>query len=164
LIIEGATDQAVFEHAARLSGTDLGSIGVVTVPVSKPAQPIAIAILRSLAIPTYAVFDADSNGTDREHAAKENAAILGALQVDGEPEFPDTGNRATWACFSENLESFLEDEVDGFREQIAEAAADLGWKVHKSPEVYAETIDRLGMAAVPPLVNAVLERVTAAAA
>ena len=154
----------MFEHAARLNGTDLGSIGVVTVPVSKPAQPIAIAILRSLAIPTYVVFDADSRGPDPDHAARENAAILAALEVENEPPFPETGHRGTWACFSNNLESFLESEAGGFRDQVAAAAADLRWKVHKSPEVYAEAIDRMGLAAVPPLVLAVLESATTAAA
>jgi putative ATP-dependent endonuclease of the OLD family len=66
LLVEGDTDVAVFTHAAHLMGIDLNSHGVVSTSVGKSVVPVAQAILTSLDIPTYVVFDGDHHQGTRE--------------------------------------------------------------------------------------------------
>ena len=63
LLTEGPSDAAVFEAAASLLGLEsLPASGVVVTNVGgKGSQPIALAILDALAIPTYCVFDGDAS-------------------------------------------------------------------------------------------------------
>jgi hypothetical protein len=41
------------------------------------------------------------------------------------------------------LESFLSTEIEGFRNMIQAVASEMRWKA-KSPEVYAEVVERIG--------------------
>lgn len=164
LIVEGPTEQAAFEEAARMMGKDLGSLGVVTVPASKSRQPVAIAVLRSLAVPTYAVFDGDENASDRDQAEQGNRRILRALGVEGDiPAFPPTEAHGTWACMSTDFETYLAETIPDFSQKVDDVARELGWSKPKSPEVYAEVLDQVGVDDLPPLVKEILETVLAMA-
>lgn len=163
VVVEGATDAAVLIQTARLKGLDLLSTGVVFVPVSKSAQQVAVAVLQSLEIPTYVVFDADGHqtGSDRTATAATNRALLGQLGGDVE-DFPETCVSEGFACFSNDLENFLESETD-FATHVREVCQDFGWAKPKAPEVYAEAVERIGADALPPMLVNVVERVAALA-
>jgi putative ATP-dependent endonuclease of OLD family len=158
LLTEGASDAAVFETAAEMLG--LGSLaadGVVVTNVGgKGSQPIALAILNALGIPTYCVFDGDASASDGEECATcrrskrdrtsaivSNGKILQALGV-SPVEFPPTAIHDNWACF----ENEIEDSIDGFRPLVARVKNEMGWK-GKSPVVYAEAVRRGGVEALP---------------
>lgn len=170
LVVEGITDVGVMTQVGRLMGFDLASHGVVVVPVSKGDQPVALAVLRALEIPTYVIFDAGSDAVDTEacpqcgrqgqkrraEEQKENEAILRALGVPLEP-FPGSGARDEWACFESDLEQFLADAIPVFDQQKRTVANEMGWKT-KSPEVYAETLERLGREGLPDLLTEIVSR------
>lgn len=176
LLVEGATDIAVFEQLGRMLGRDLLANGVVCADVSKTVLPLAYIVLTSLDLPVFVVFDGDSHLTDQEtcdvcgrgdkdrrtEAARRNRAILdclGATIVDFPPDTFDT----SWAAFSTDIEHYLRENVEGFDERSLEITAEMGWK-RKSPEVHAETLERLGSSAVPEELNGVVERLLALAA
>lgn len=170
LVVEGITDGGVMTQTGRLMGFDLASRGVVVVPVPKGDQPMALAVLRALKIPTYVVFDAGSDAVDTEacpqcgrqaqkRRAEEqqgNEAILRTLGVPLE-SFPGSGARDEWACFESDLEQFLTDAIPTFEQQKRTVADEMGWKM-KSPEVYAEVLERLGRAGLPDLLIEIVSR------
>jgi predicted ATP-dependent endonuclease of OLD family len=151
LLTEGPSDAAVLETAAELLG--LGSLaadGVVITNVGgKGSQPVALAILDALGIPTFCVFDGDGDSRDgdacetcgrakrdRTSAAASNRKILASL---GGPEidFPPNTVEARWACF----ETEIEDVIEGFRKILSEVQNEMSWK-RKAPVAYAETVRR----------------------
>lgn len=174
VLVEGETDVAVFVEASRLAGLNLLASGVIFVSTTKTGLATGRAILEAFEIPTYVVFDADADkqdhsecrecgrggAMDRTSAEKANDRLLAALDVEASA-FPPTGAHGRWACFNENLECELE-KIAGFNETAAEVANELGWK-RKSPEVYGETLQRLGGDAVPSVIREVVERVVALA-
>ncbi len=170
LVVEGITDVGVMTQVGRLMGFDLASHGVVVVPVSKGDQPVALAVLRALEIPTYVAFDAGSDAVDTEACPQcgrqeqkrrakeqnENEAILHTLGAPLEP-FPCSGARAEWACFEADLEQFLAETMPDFDQQKRTVADEMGWKM-KSPKVYAEVLERLGREALPDLLTEIVRR------
>jgi predicted ATP-dependent endonuclease of OLD family len=163
VIAEGPTDIAVLTEVMRLLGSDPAALGVVFVPVVKSAQPIAVAVLRSLGIPTYVVFDSDAHhdGENRSKAARENRALL-ALFEDGDEDFPTNRADEHWACFSEELECYLEQE-SSFRQLCRTVCDEFNWSKPKSAEVYAEAINRAGVEKIPSLLRDMAERILAVA-
>lgn len=171
LLVEGATDTAIFEQVARLLGHDLLANGVVCADVSKTVLPIAHTVLASLGIPVFVVFDGDAHTTDQEvcdvcgrgdkdrhaEAARRNKQILGVL--DEEPvDFPPDTFGPSWAAFNTDIEHFLAAEMPGFQEMSTTVAHEMGWK-KKSPEVHAETIERLGLERVPQSLQDIVKHV-----
>jgi predicted ATP-dependent endonuclease of OLD family len=167
LLVEGPTDVAIFEASARLLGLkDLAADGIVVTHVGgKGSQPIALAILDALGIPTFCVFDGDAgaaDGTpcetcgrarsDRTSAIKSNQRILAAL---GAPaaDFPVTTVDAHWACFY----SEIEDAISGLVPLLDAVGAEMGWK-GKSPEVYAEAVRRAGAGSLPSEIRSIIEQ------
>jgi len=122
-LVEGTTESSVFYGIG--DKTALGSLeaaGVSIVPVGgKTSIPLAHAILKSIGIPVYALFDADSgfetrakaNGKaqdkiddERKNHVKANRA---ALKYFGrtEEDFPSAIVAAEVAIFEDHLEAFL---------------------------------------------------------
>jgi hypothetical protein len=167
LLVEGPTDAAVFGAVADKIGRPLVAHGVVSVFVGKGALPIAYAILTSLGIPTFVVFDADGEAvdadgcdvcnrggrSDRTSAARSNQAILHSIGEESE-EFPSTGVHAQWACFESDLEAAL----PGLGQAAAALAQTYGWSV-KSPEAYGEAVSRMAVADVPAEFQQIVTRV-----
>ena len=123
LLVEGPTELSVFYGIG--DRTRLGSLeaaGISIVPVGgKTSIPLVHAILTSIGIPVYALFDADvgfearatANGKtqkkiddERNKNAKENRM---ALKYFGRPEedFPATIVAEQVAIFADHLEAFL---------------------------------------------------------
>jgi putative ATP-dependent endonuclease of the OLD family len=158
LLVEGPTDMAIFETAADLLGLgSLASDGVAITPVGgKGSQPIALAILVALGIPTFCVFDGDANSSDevlcdtcgrtrnsRTAAIRSNRQllmVLGATPTD----FPETTVTEQWACFHTELE----DSIPELPRRLVEVQDEMGWK-GKSPEAYSEALRRIGAEALP---------------
>jgi len=167
LLVEGPSDVATFDAAAGLLDLgDLSADGVVITHVGgKGSQPVALAILGALGIPTFCVFDADANAadgtpcatcgrarSDRTSAIKSNKRVLEALGATA-TDFPATTVEPAWACFHGEIE----DAIDGLRPVLDTVRAEMGWK-GKSPEVYAEAVRRAGVGALPDEIKTILER------
>ncbi|MEZ2308902.1 ATP-dependent endonuclease [Paraburkholderia sp. RCC_158] len=122
-LVEGTTESAVFYGIG--DKTSLGSVeaaGVSIVPVGgKTSIPLAHAILASIGIPVYALFDADggfearakANGKaqkkideERENHAKANRAVLKYFGR-AEEDFPSAVVADEVAIFEDHLEAFL---------------------------------------------------------
>lgn len=123
LIVEGTTDSAIFYGLGdRDSIASLEASGVSIVPANgKSSIPLAHAILTSLGIPAYAVFDGDggfearakANGKNDEkieeerktHVA-ENRSMLRYFGL-AEVDFPSQQVTDSVAVFDDHLEGFL---------------------------------------------------------
>jgi hypothetical protein len=106
----------------KTSPGSLEAAGISIVPVgSKTSIPLVHAILTSIGIPVYALFDADGgfevrakdNGKkpddidkERRNHAKENRAALKYFGL-AEADFPTAVVNDKVAIFDDNLESFL---------------------------------------------------------
>ncbi|MBW5285864.1 ATP-dependent nuclease [Burkholderia gladioli] len=123
LLVEGTTESAVFYGIGdRASLGSLEAAGVSIVPVGgKTSVPLAHAILASIGIPVYALFDADSGfearardrgraqkkiDEERDNHVKANRAVL---RYFGRPEedFPSAVVADEVAIFDDHLEGFL---------------------------------------------------------
>lgn len=167
LLVEGPTDAAIFETATELYGLEpLGADGIVVATAGKSVMPIALAILRSLDIPAYCVFDADGGATDgkkcqecgagkqnRTSAISANKKLLAALGAE-EVDFPETQANERWGCFA----TTIEDSIPGFSDKVAEVLNEASWG-GKSPESYAEAVRRLGAGSLPGELREMLEKV-----
>ncbi|AXV99846.1 ATP-dependent endonuclease [Ralstonia solanacearum] len=122
-LVEGTTESSVFYGIG--DKTSLGSLeaaGVSIVPVGgKTSIPLAHAILTSIGIPVYALFDADggfearatANGKtqkkideERDNHAKANRAVLKYFGR-AEEDFPSAVVADEVAIFEDHLEAFL---------------------------------------------------------
>jgi putative ATP-dependent endonuclease of OLD family len=122
-LVEGTTDSSVFYGIG--DKTSLGSLeatGVSIVPVgSKTSIPLAHAILTSIGIPVYALFDADvgfearavANGKKQDKIDEERVGHVkanhAALRYFGraEEDFPSATVAEEVAIFEDHLEPFL---------------------------------------------------------
>jgi hypothetical protein len=156
LLVEGPSDVAAFDAAAELlQRRNLSADGVAITHVGgKGSQPVALAILSALGIPTFCVFDADANAVDgnRTSAIKSNKRVLEALGATS-ADFPPTTVEATWACFHGEIE----DAIEGLRPLLDAVSKEMGWK-GKAPEVYGEAVRRAGVDALPNEIEIILER------
>lgn len=123
LVVEGTTESAVFYGIGdRVVPAKYESAGVAVVPANgKSSIPLTHAILKSIGIPCYAVFDADSgfearakqNGKSQEKINKErtdhitaNKKLLKYFGLD-EVDFPAQKVEQSVAIFGDHLEAFL---------------------------------------------------------
>jgi predicted ATP-dependent endonuclease of OLD family len=122
-IVEGTTESSVFYGIGdKTSLGSLESTGVSIVPVGgKTLIPLAHAILTSIGIPAYALFDADggfearakANGKSQTKIDEERkthiAANRAALKYFGraEEDFPSSVVADEVAIFEDHLEAFL---------------------------------------------------------
>ena len=126
LVVEGTTDSAVFYGVGdRMGAAKLETTGVAVVPAnSKSSIPLTHAVLTSLGIPSYAVFDADSGFEER---AKANGKTEEKIQEERkfhvfenkklekyftleEEDFPSQIVSDKVAVFEDCLEVFLNSE------------------------------------------------------
>ncbi|AIC86705.1 AAA ATPase domain protein [Burkholderia thailandensis USAMRU Malaysia  len=122
-LVEGTTESAVFYGIGdRASLGSLEAAGVSIVPVGgKTSIPLVHAILESIGIPVYALFDADSgfearakdNGKpqkkideERDNHSKANRAVLRYFGR-AEEDFPSAVVADEVAIFNDHLEAFL---------------------------------------------------------
>lgn len=123
ILVEGPTESSVFYGIGdRLSPGSLEAAGISIVPVgSKTSIPLAHAILTSIGVPVYALFDADGGfearakaknknqediDRERNNHAAENRKLLRYFGIP-EEDFPATVATNNAAIFEDDFESFL---------------------------------------------------------
>ena len=132
VLVEGEGDRAALAKVADLSGYHLERRGISIIPcggkanISGPA-----AIFRSLDIPLYVVWDADSN----KAGARLNRTLLSAI---GErPAGLQLGVQDTYACLDSKLEDVIKEGLGDKRKEYCDRCRrDLGVKyndVFKKP-------------------------------
>lgn len=122
-LVEGTTELSVFYGIGdRLSPGSLEATGVSIVPVgSKTSIPLAHAILTSIGVPVYALFDADGGfearakaknkkqediDKERNNHTAENRKLLRYFGMH-EEDFPSAVVSEKAAIFEDHLEAFL---------------------------------------------------------
>ncbi len=152
LVVEGTTESAVFYGIGdRAAPAKLESAGVAVVPANgKNSVPLTHAILMSLGIPCYAVFDADSafevraqesgKTTDkiREERATHVAANKKLLKYFklNEEDFPAQTVEKTVAIFGDHLEAFLDSEWPEWSTSCAAVEDTAGVSLKKNQLAY----------------------------
>ena len=175
LLLEGPSDAALIRGLAGRSGT-LDAIGVACASTGgKTGMPMALAVLQSLNIPAFAVFDGDASkkaylsvdsqsSIDQKESARQaeryNRILLQMAGADPADWPPDQVGE-NHACFEDCLESYLRDQWPGFMDFVADERDKTGVKTPKPPSIYevaAQTLDN------PPLhLVEIIKRVTAMA-
>lgn len=134
IIVEGYEDIAYLQTYFVLMGLDskFREFGCHIVPANGKSEiPRALAIASHLGIPTFVLFDADSNAREdhgeRERHRLDNELILKLADKEGEPAFPDENrffvNLAMWKT---NITDVVKQEIAGWDGYVNNAAAHFG--------------------------------------
>lgn len=173
-LVEGTTEWSVFYGICdRNSPGSLEAAGISIVPVgSKTSIPLAHAILSSMGIPVYALFDGDggfearakANGQTPEKIEEERkshvASNRAALKYFGrvEEDFPLAIVADDVAVFDDHLEEFLSAHWPEWVFACTELEAVAGIKLKKNQLAYrTATLKALG--SVPEMLQKILAKV-----
>jgi len=132
VVVEGTTDVCTLWKLQEIMEKNWSQLGIVVVPAGgKNNIDRPVVIFRGLSIPTYFIFDADSQLVGREgeeDAKKRNRRYLILAGVPIE-DFPDTEVHEMWAVFKENLEGMFKEALGNEAFQIIqkEVASELGY-------------------------------------
>ncbi|WP_250891768.1 ATP-dependent nuclease [Curtobacterium poinsettiae] len=173
-LVEGTTEAAVFYGIGDRQG--LGSLeanGISIVAVSgKGSIPLAHAVLTSLGITTYALFDADTgfearakaNGKSQDKIDEERqghvASNRSVLKYFGllEEDFPAPVVSAEVAIFEDHLETFLATDWPEWKAACRAVEASAGISLAKNQLAYrTATLEAGGK--VPAMLNSILTKV-----
>nr|WP_315230030.1 ATP-dependent endonuclease [uncultured Albidiferax sp.] len=173
LLVEGDTEAAVFYGIGDRDKVGcLESQGVAIVSAGgKGGIPLAHAILTSLGIPTYVLFDGDSGFEVRANAVgKKQSAIDGErtkflvenrrlLKYFGESEldFPPEKIGEHVATLSDHLESYLESHWTQWGESYAAIESNAGIQLAKNQYAY-RTATREAKGTIPELLKQILAK------
>jgi predicted ATP-dependent endonuclease of OLD family len=174
LVVEGTTESAIFYGIGdREAPAKLESEGMAVVSANgKGSVPLAHAVLTSLGIPTYAVFDADSgfesrarvNGksqqtidADRTKFAGENRRLLKYFH-EIEVDFPAEIVGASVAIFGDHLEAFLTSNWSEWASSCEAVEVAAGVSLKKNQLVY-RTVTSQATGTVPLMLTEILARV-----
>ena len=122
VLVEGVSDRAAIIAAAALDGIDLEALGVAVLSVdgkSKLDRPAAI--LTSLGIPTFIVWDCDKKSNNTINGVEQNRALQLLMGVSAEDVHgAATKISMTFACFETKLETAIKDEIGAvlYQQQI----------------------------------------------
>jgi len=106
-LVEGESDQCAILEVSRQIGFDFEKAGISVIPIrGKEGLSSPYLIFSEFGIPTYMVFDCGKK--DKEE--RTNKLLL---QLCGCPEedLPKTSVKNNMACFEDNLEAILKDEI-----------------------------------------------------
>ena len=173
LVVEGTTESAVFYGIGDRDGiAKLESQGIAVVPANgKGSIALAHAILKSLGIPTYAVFDSDSEfevraraigktdekiEQDRASHVAANRDLLRYFELD-EVDFPtqQVGNGV--AIFGDHLEAFLTTEWPEWVASCAAVEATAGVSLRKNQFAY-RTATAEAQGSVPEMFRQIIHK------
>ena len=173
-LVEGTTELSIFYGVGdRSSPGSLEAAGISIVPVgSKTSIPLAHAILSSMGIPVYALFDGDggfearaiANGQKLEKIEEERkshvASNRAALKYFGraEEDFPAAIVADNVAIFDDHLEGFLSVHWPEWVTACAELEANAGIKLKKNQLAY-RTATLKAAGTVPEMLQRILAKV-----
>ena len=173
LVVEGTTEAAVFYGIGdKDSPAKLEAAGVAVVPANgKSSVPLTHAVLTSLGIPCYAVFDADSgfesralaNGKapdkideERNNHITENKKLLKYFNL-AEEDFPQQVITNSVAIFRDHLETFLDSEWPEWSISCSSIESEAGITLRKNQLAYrAATSQADGV--VPEMLMQILQK------
>jgi AAA15 family ATPase/GTPase len=133
VVVEGLSDVGALWAIQEIKGKDWDAEGITVVPASgKNNIDRPVVVFEGFSIPTYFIFDGDSNliGKEKEkNTAEKNRAFLALAGVQPE-DFPKTQVHDNYAVFYVSLENELELAVgtDKFQEIRQEVAKILGYQ------------------------------------
>lgn len=173
-LVEGTTDLSVFYGIGdKISFGSLEASGISIVPVgSKTSIPLAHAILTSIGIPVYTLFDADAgfaarataNGKSPEKIEVERKSHVAANHMvlkyfgQAEVDFPATVIGDKVAIFEDHLETFLSINWQEWIAACDSIEATAGISLEKNQLAYrAATLQANG--AVPEILMQILNKV-----
>lgn len=173
LLVEGDTEVAVFYGIGDREATGLlESKGLSIVSVGgKGGIPLAHAILTSLGIPTYALFDGDGGFEARAKEVGKKQSVIDAERTkfstenrrllkyfaEAETDFPaeNVGDRV--ATLTDHLESYLDENWPEWTASCLAIEASAGVELSKNQYAYrAATIEAAGT--VPAMLQMVLNK------
>lgn len=152
IVVEGTTEASVLHGICdREAQGALEASGVSIVPVGgKTSIPLVHAILTSVGIPAYALFDADAGFEDRAKAhgksqnkideerrkhARENRSILRYFGL-AEEDFPACNAHDEVAIFDDHLETFMQENWPEWGIACANLQAESGISLAKNQLAY----------------------------
>ena len=165
VLVEGEEDRAAILGFAEAKGYALDSMGIAVIPCfGKRNLDRPLVIFRHMGVPTYVVWDGDSDSSDPR--PEDNKYLMRLLDIPGE-EWPcfviDTA-----ACFKKKLEKTLEAEIgeNAFAQLLSNAQEEFGIakKAHaiKNPVVIRRVVeDAASQGMSCPSMEKVVERVVA---
>lgn len=173
-LVEGPTESSVFYGIGdKASSGSLEALGISIVPVGgKTSIPLAHAILTSIGIPAYALFDADSgfearakaNGKvqDKIDEERQNHILVNRriLKYFGqvEADFPSAIIADKVAIFGDHLEAFLSENWPEWITACTDVEAKAGIQLAKNQFAYRmATLNAGGM--VPEVLLKILTKV-----
>ena len=144
VLVEGEEDRAAILGFAEARGYAFDSMGIAVIPCfGKRNLDRPLVIFRHMGVPTYVVWDGDSDSSDPKPA--DNKYLMRLLDIP-EQDWPcfvmDTA-----ACFKKNLEKTLEQEIgeDTFAQLLSNAQEEFGIpkKAHalKNPVVIRRIVE-----------------------
>ena len=174
LVVEGPTDSAVFYGVGdRETPAKFEAAGLAVVPAyNKNSVPLAHAVLTSLGIPSYAVFDADSgfearaieNGKEQSKIDEEkadhvavNRKLMRYFNL-AEEDFPAQTVESTAAIFGDHLEAYLASEWPEWITSCAAVEATSGTSLNKNPHAYRIATAQAG-GSIPEMLTQILKKV-----
>jgi len=153
VVVEGPSEVGVLWKLQEILKKDWSRLGIVVVPAGgKNNIDRPVVIFQGFSIPTYFIFDADSqligNAEKEEGAKNRNHRYLRLAGATVE-DFPNTQVHEKWAVFKDNLEGIFKDALgdENFHSIQKEIASDLGYddpeRVSKNIEGAACLIERV---------------------
>jgi predicted ATP-dependent endonuclease of OLD family len=134
VLVEGQEDKAAILAAASLADsgvhTDLESLGVSVVPCGgKTSLDKAIAIMKRLQIPFYAVWDSDEGNPDPHIEVNHRLLRLLGKDVEDYPAKIDS----EYACFQHTLGDCMRDEIgkEEFESLLQECKVEFQFAKHR---------------------------------
>lgn len=174
LLVEGTTDAAVIYGIGdreavgffERQGTSIVAVG------GKGSLPLAHAILTSLGIATYSLFDGDQGFAQRAETAKRSKDKIDAercthitlnrklLKYFGLPEvdFPEEQVNDTVAVFSDNIEELLRSKWPEWMVTWEELETEAGMPLGKNQAAYRR-VTRLSEGSIPQVLSDVITKV-----
>jgi putative ATP-dependent endonuclease of the OLD family len=110
VLVEGEDDRAAILGCAKAKGHDLESIGISVIPCGgKQSMDRPALIFRQLGIPVYLAWDGDKGGDKPKPEDNHRLLRIVNRPLEDWPSYIDTES----ACFENNLDSTLCDEIGG---------------------------------------------------
>ncbi|MGB3477567.1 MAG: AAA family ATPase, partial [bacterium] len=114
VVVEGLSEVATLWKLQEIMKKDWFRLGVVVVPAGgKNNIDRPTIIFRGFSIPTYFIFDADSQLIGKKHEGEAKKRNYRYLRLAGVPteDFPSTQVNETWAVFHKNLEGVFKETL-----------------------------------------------------